>query len=194
MARANPPESAFCQGVSKENGDWVGVGGEAAAKKRPPSWENHARPSYVPPTPAPRTVSPSWLRLSTAHARANLHGVYRFVSLGIACPSPGVWGQGRGRERLVRAPGLLPCLQPSIRCGIAAPDARLTGKSTNLPSWVLPISLSPTRKGALIDELQSKAARDSVLLPQPPTHKVTNIPTLSCREGCRSSVATLVLE
>jgi len=60
----------------------------------------------------------------------------------------GVWGQGQGRERLVRAPGLLPCLQPSIPCGIAAPDARLTGKSTNLPSWVLPISLSPTRTGA----------------------------------------------
>jgi hypothetical protein len=56
-----------------------------------------------------------------------------------------VWGQGQGRERSVRAPGLLPCLQPSIPRGIAAPDARLTGKSTNLPSWVLPISLSPTR-------------------------------------------------
>ena len=60
----------------------------------------------------------------------------------------GVWGQGQGRERLVRAPRLLPCLQPSIPCGIAAPDTRLTGKSTNLPSWVLPISLSPTRTGA----------------------------------------------
>jgi len=45
----------------------------------------------------------------------------------------------------VRAAGLLPCLQPSIACAIAAPDARLTGKSNNLPSWVLPINLSATR-------------------------------------------------
>jgi len=63
------------------------------------------------------------------------------------CPTgPAFGGRAEDGRKLVRAPGLLPCLQPSIPCGIAAPDARLTGKSTNLPSWVLPISLAPTRQ------------------------------------------------
>jgi len=61
----------------------------------------------------------------------------------------------------VRAPGLLPCLQPSIPCEIAAPGARLTGKSTNLPVWFLPISLSPTRTGALTQERRVDSIKET---------------------------------